>query len=452
MAVLLRRAAIIAASFIKFCKDAPEKPIVRAATSPRSTSSVNGLLRQCTRRMATRPSLSGKSTGTRRSKRPGRRRAVSKMSPRFVAAKTMTPVLPEKPSISVRIWFSVCSLSSFVAKPPPDARWRPMASISSMKMMHGAFFLASPNKDLMREAPTPTNISTNSEPDVEMNGTPASPATARASRVLPVPGGPSSNTPRGVLAPNLVNLSGNFRKSTTSVNSSLESSHPATSSNVTPVCGSNWILAWDPSMPMTPPPPPWPPKPPPPWPRRFSRKSPPRNKRGKSRLPTTDPTPCRGSCCGGCTANWTLCFRKASRISGPSALKISTRWRPPSASTATNALPASSNVTRSTPSFSTASMNSDSAHGPTGAANAGPAASVIASIDAAAALLTVLLTVVSFNITTDEALRLVVVFNCGGISPTRATKACTSSDATSALTNNTFVVFAMLAVVLCVLA
>ena len=39
-------------------------------------------------------------------------------------------------------------------------------------------------------APTPTNISTKSEPEIEKNGTPASPATARASSVLPVPGGP----------------------------------------------------------------------------------------------------------------------------------------------------------------------------------------------------------------------------------------------------------------------
>jgi hypothetical protein len=34
------------------------------------------------------------------------------------------------------------------------------------------------------EAPTPTNISTNSEPEIEKNGTPASPATARASKRL----------------------------------------------------------------------------------------------------------------------------------------------------------------------------------------------------------------------------------------------------------------------------
>ena len=41
----------------------------------------------------------------------------------------------------------------------------------------------------------------NSEPLIEKNGTPASPATALASSVLPVPGGPISSTPLGTRAP-----------------------------------------------------------------------------------------------------------------------------------------------------------------------------------------------------------------------------------------------------------
>ena len=48
------------------------------------------------------------------------------------------------------------------------------------------------------------------------NGTPASPATARASSVLPVPGGPTSSTPRGMRAPSAANFSGYLRNSTTS--------------------------------------------------------------------------------------------------------------------------------------------------------------------------------------------------------------------------------------------
>jgi hypothetical protein len=46
-------------------------------------------------------------------------------------------------------------------------------------------------------APTPTNISTKSEPLIEKNGTLASPATARASSVLPFPEGPSAGRPSG---------------------------------------------------------------------------------------------------------------------------------------------------------------------------------------------------------------------------------------------------------------
>ena len=61
------------------------------------------------------------------------------------------------------------------------------------------------------------------------NGTPASPATALANKVLPVPGGPANKTPFGMVAPILVNLPGSFKNSTTSSNSCFASSAPATS-------------------------------------------------------------------------------------------------------------------------------------------------------------------------------------------------------------------------------
>ena len=54
---------------------------------------------------------------------------------------------------------------------------------------------------LTRDAPTPTNISTKSDPDIVKKGTPASPAIALASKVLPVPGGPINNAPLGILPP-----------------------------------------------------------------------------------------------------------------------------------------------------------------------------------------------------------------------------------------------------------
>ena len=90
----------------------------------------------------------------------------------------MTLVLVSKPSISTRIWFRVCSRSSWLP-PRPAPRWRPTASISSTKTMQGALRLAWSNRSRTRLAPTPTNISTNSEPEMEKKGTPASPATAR---------------------------------------------------------------------------------------------------------------------------------------------------------------------------------------------------------------------------------------------------------------------------------
>ena len=60
-------------------------------------------------------------------------------------------------------------------------------------------------------------------PEMEKNGTPASPATALARRVLPVPGGPTRITPFGILAPTLVYFCGALRKSTTSTRSSFSS-------------------------------------------------------------------------------------------------------------------------------------------------------------------------------------------------------------------------------------
>ena len=150
----------------------------------------------------------------RRSNRPGRRSAGSRISGRFVAARIRSPLFVSNPSISARSWFRVCSRSSF----PPRAVSRvfPMASISSINTIHGAICCACLNRSLTRDAPTPTYISTKAEPDREKNGTFASPATALASRVFPVPGGPTRSAPLGSFAPIPVYFPGLWRKSTTS--------------------------------------------------------------------------------------------------------------------------------------------------------------------------------------------------------------------------------------------
>ena len=107
-----------------------------------------------------------------------------------------------------------------------------MASISSINTIHGATFFAFSNNFLTREAPRPANISINSEPLIEINGTFASPAIAFAIKVLPVPGFPQRRTPLGTFAPISVNLFGSFKKSTISIISLFSSSNPATSSNL----------------------------------------------------------------------------------------------------------------------------------------------------------------------------------------------------------------------------
>ena len=201
----------------------------------RSTSSEMGTLRVWTRRISSRPFTSGRATTTRRSKRPGRSNAGSRTSGRLVAAIKITPSLDSKPSISTSKAFNVCSRSS-CPPPRPAPRWRPTASISSMKMMQGAFFLPCSKRSRTRLAPTPTNISTKSEPEIEKKGTLASPAIARASKVLPVPGGPTSSTPFGMRPPSFWNFCGSFRNSIISWSSSLASSVPATSLKVAFFC------------------------------------------------------------------------------------------------------------------------------------------------------------------------------------------------------------------------
>ncbi len=134
------------------------------------------------------------------SNRPGLSNAGSNTSGLFVAANIIIPFEESKPSISANKAFKVCSLSSL---PPPylESRLLPIESISSINTIQGAFSSACLNKSLTLEAPTPTNISTKSEPDNEKNGTFASPATAFANNVLPVPGGPTNNAPFGSFAP-----------------------------------------------------------------------------------------------------------------------------------------------------------------------------------------------------------------------------------------------------------
>src|ERR1700687_2894730 len=72
---LSTRAAASAPAFPRFARSAPAKPGVPRATTERSTSSDIGMFLLWTRRIPSRPFTSGRSTTTRRAKRPGRGRA-----------------------------------------------------------------------------------------------------------------------------------------------------------------------------------------------------------------------------------------------------------------------------------------------------------------------------------------------------------------------------------------
>ncbi len=185
---------------------APDAPAVIRAIRLTSISFSLLIFFKWTFKIASLPIKSGSSTRTCRSKRPGRRRAGSRTSGLLVAASMMTPLLLSKPSISVSNWFKVCSRSSLAVK--LESLFFPIVSNSSMNMIQGAFLLACSKSSLTFAAPLPTNISTNSEPDIEKKGTSASPATAFAIKVFPVPGGPTSKTPLGHSAPMFSYFSG----------------------------------------------------------------------------------------------------------------------------------------------------------------------------------------------------------------------------------------------------
>mmetsp|Transcript_28266 Transcript_28266/g.72366 ORF Transcript_28266/g.72366 Transcript_28266/m.72366 type:complete len:270 (-) Transcript_28266:679-1488(-) len=204
-ASLFVRAAKSAASLTTLAISAPEKPGVRLArvseSSFSSWSSASRSFGRYTRKISARPAMSGAPISIWRSKRPGRRSAESSVSGRLVPARTTTWPEVVKPSISTSSWLSVFSRSSLPPIMPPRPRAFPMASISSIHTMHGCIDLACAKRSRTREGPTPTNISMKSDPATERKGTFASPAVAFASSVFPVPGGPVSSAPRGILAP-----------------------------------------------------------------------------------------------------------------------------------------------------------------------------------------------------------------------------------------------------------
>ena len=151
-------------------------------------SSPNGLFSEWIFNISSLPLASGTAIVICLSNLPGLNNALSSISGLFVAANTIIVSLVSNPSISTNSWFSVWLFSD--SAPLPPVLLAPTASISSINTIQGDTFLAFSNSFLTLEAPSPANISINSEPLIDINGTPASPAMAFAINVLPVPGFP----------------------------------------------------------------------------------------------------------------------------------------------------------------------------------------------------------------------------------------------------------------------
>ena len=110
-------------------------------------------------------------------------------------------------------------------------RFAPIESSSSMNTMDGALSFASSNSSRTRRAPSPMYFWTSSDPTIRMKVAFVWCATALASSVLPVPGGPTRSTPFGGSMPTLLYSSGlSSGSSTASLTSMICSSSPPTSS------------------------------------------------------------------------------------------------------------------------------------------------------------------------------------------------------------------------------
>ena len=213
-----------------FASSAPVNPAVSSAILLKFTDSSIFLSLACIFKIASRPFKSGNPIVICLSNLPGLNNALSNISGLFVAANTIIASSVSNPSISTNNWFNVWLFS--LSDPLDVVLLEPIASISSMNTMQGAIFLAFSNNFLTLDAPSPANISINSDPLIEINGTSASPAIAFAINVLPVPGFPHNRTPLGIFAPISWNFLGFFKKSTISIISCFSSSSPAISLNV----------------------------------------------------------------------------------------------------------------------------------------------------------------------------------------------------------------------------
>nr|QNO44619.1 hypothetical protein JBICLBBK_00023 [Methanosarcinales archaeon ANME-2c ERB4] len=166
---------------------APEHPSVIPTSEAMETSSASGFPLRCISKILDRASLSGSGISISRSILPGLRIAGSTISILLVAAITTTSRSSSRPSSSVKICETTRSVAKLSVLLP---RTGTIESISSKKMIAGDACLALRNISRIAFSDSPTYLLSSSGPLMLMKFAELSVATAFASKVFPVPGGP----------------------------------------------------------------------------------------------------------------------------------------------------------------------------------------------------------------------------------------------------------------------
>ena len=191
MTFLLRRAARIAASLTRFARSAPEKPGDWRATPSTSTPLSSGLPLVWTLRIAVAALHVGPVEDDLAVEAAGpQERRVEDVGAVRGGDDDHVRVRVEAVHLDEDLVQGLLALVVASRRGRRRAGGRPRRSRPRRRCTASCAWPGRTGRG--RElAPTPTNISTNSEPEMLKNGTPASPATARAISVLPVPGGPT---------------------------------------------------------------------------------------------------------------------------------------------------------------------------------------------------------------------------------------------------------------------
>mmetsp|Transcript_5386 Transcript_5386/g.13030 ORF Transcript_5386/g.13030 Transcript_5386/m.13030 type:complete len:228 (+) Transcript_5386:124-807(+) len=183
---MMRLSGRMAASLQRRTISLPENPSVRADTAAQSTPGARSGVR-CLEAIASRAPGPGRGTKMRFSRR--RRSAESRSQGRLDAqsrntwsSDEMTPSSWMSSSVFMRRLPS-CSC-------PAERRWDIMASISSRKIVDGLWYRASSNSTRTSFSESPRHLETMLDAEMLKKVVLHSVATALASIVFPVPGGP----------------------------------------------------------------------------------------------------------------------------------------------------------------------------------------------------------------------------------------------------------------------